>query len=95
VLPWFILSGQQSFTKEKNRFADGLKDNVVYDKTNDVDIDRLWFDIKSGANKQIETQIRNDYRRIFEVCQTGYIGSKAAAHLLAILQKENQEQSLM
>jgi hypothetical protein len=84
-LPWFILSGQVSFTKEKNRYADGLKENQVYDKLNDDHLGKLWQDIKIEANKQIETQIRLKYRRAFEVCTEKYIGEVALKHLLDIV----------
>jgi hypothetical protein len=90
-LPWFILSGQMSFTKEKNRYADGLKDNKVYDKLNDTHLENLWKDIKIEADKQIETQIRLKYQRVFEVCTPKYIGTNANNDLLEILKSENLE----
>jgi hypothetical protein len=80
-IPWFILSGQISFTKEKNRFADGFKDNKIYDKTNDEDINSLWADIKVEADKQIDTQIRHKYKRVFDVCADKYIGEEAGEKL--------------
>jgi hypothetical protein len=90
-LPWFILSGQISFTKEKNRYADGFKDNQVYDKLNNDQLEKLWREIKVEADKQIETQIRQKYQRVFEVCTDKYIGLKATDDLLAILKAENIE----
>ena len=44
-LPWFILSGQPSFTRDKNPFADFFKDNKVYDKLSDNDLEHLWKEI--------------------------------------------------
>ena len=88
-LPWFILSGQLSFTKEKNRYADGFKENEVYDKLNDDHLEKLWFDIKEGARNHIETQLRIKYQRVFEVCTEKYLGPDATKDLLAILKIEN------
>lgn len=89
VLPWFILSGQPSFIKEKNRFADGLKDNKVYDKTNDEDLDSLWNDLKACADIHEDTQLRHNYSTVFDVCTEKYIGNAASKDLFAILKKEN------
>ncbi len=87
-LPWFILSGQLSFTKDKNRYADGLKDNQVYDKLNETHLENLWNEIKVEANQQVETQIRLKHQRVFEVCTSKYIGENASKELLAILKSE-------
>ena len=81
-IPWFILSGQISFTKEKNRYADGFKNNKVYDKTIESDILELWKDIKFEADQQVETQIRHKYQRVFDVCTEKYIGEEAARKLI-------------
>lgn len=80
-IPWFILSGQISFTKDRNRYADGFKNNKVYDKTIESDILELWRDIKFEANRQIETQIRHKYQRVFEVCTEKYLGEDAGRRL--------------
>lgn len=85
VLPWFILSGQISFTKEKNRYADGFKANKVYDKTMDDHLVSLWNDLKMEADKQLDTQIRHEYSNVFEVCSEQYIGEVAQKPLLKIL----------
>jgi hypothetical protein len=90
-LPWFILSGQTSFTKERNSFADAFKDNKVFDKLNDEDLNTLWISIKLEADQQTETQIRHKYQRVFDVCVEKYIGSEGASHLLTILINENLE----
>jgi hypothetical protein len=84
-LPWFILSGQLTFTKEKNRFADGFKNNQVYDKLSDQDLEKLWSDIKTEADGQRETQIRHDFSRVFQVCNKDYIGEETASSILAAI----------
>lgn len=87
-IPWFILSGQPSFTKERNKIADVYKEGKVYDKTNDNDLNELWNLLKEEADKQIETQLRHDHSVAFEVCTSSYIGEAASKNLLEILQKE-------
>jgi hypothetical protein len=89
VLPWFILSGQINFTKEENKYARGFKDNVVYDKNNEDHLQKLWDSVIAEADEQIETQLKNDYRRVFETCNEKYIGTAASKPLLSILKKEN------
>lgn len=84
-LPWFILSGQDKFTKERNSFADAFKDNKVYDKLNEDHLVSLWEIIKIEADKQPETQIRHEYSKVFELCTDKYIGEDASKPLLGIL----------
>lgn len=88
-LPWFILSGQLSFTKETNRYADGLKNNQVYDKLSNNDLNKLWNNIKYDAGRQIETQLRFTYHRVFEVCTEKYIGELAGHDLLNLLKAKD------
>ena len=84
-MPWFILSGQVSITKDKNAVVDLFKPEKIYDKNNDDDISLLWEVIKVAADKQYDTQLRHKYNKVFEVCTNDYIGMDAAASLLYIL----------
>lgn len=95
VLPWFILSGQISFTKEINSLARLYKDNVVYDKLNEEHLLNLWNELKREADQQEDTQIRHKYKRVFEVCINKYIGETANKDLLSILKKENSEKAFI
>ncbi len=92
-LPWYILSGQTSFTKEKNHFADFFNNNKVYDKLSDVDLDDLWKTLKLDADCQFETQIRHKFADIFELCTDKYIGvsnfDKVLRLLIAVEQNDN------
>lgn len=83
-LPWFILSGQISFTKETNRFADGFNKRV-YDKLNEEDLISLWNILKEVADQQDDTKILNSYYKVFEVCDEKYIGVEYQKTLLQIL----------
>jgi hypothetical protein len=85
VIPWFILSGQISFTKEINPYAKAYKDNKVYDKTKEEDIESLWNDLKMEADLQLDTQIQYEFAKVFEVCDSNYIGEDAKKPLLQIL----------
>lgn len=84
-MPWFILSGEVSITKDKNAVVDLFKPEKIYNKYNDDDVSLLWEDIKAAADTQYDTQLRHKYRRAFEVCTNDYIGVDAAASLLYIL----------
>lgn len=84
-LPWFILSGQVSITGGKNTFVEIYKDNKVYDKLNEDDIQSLWEDIKAAADAQSDTQIRHKYESVFDVCTDRYIGAESAKSLLYLL----------
>ncbi|MCK6610964.1 MAG: hypothetical protein L6Q78_07975 [Bacteroidia bacterium] len=90
-LPWFILSGQDSFTKNTNPFAEGLKNNKVYDKLNNSNLDELWRDIKFEADKHIETQLRLKYYRVFELCSEKYLGVHVEQELFRLLRAENED----
>jgi hypothetical protein len=85
VIPWFILSGQISFTKQINPYAKAYKDNKVYDKTKEEDIESLWDDLKMAADLQLDTQIQYEFAKVFEVCNPNYIGDDAKRPLLQIL----------
>ncbi len=88
MLPWFILSGQMNFTREKNSLAATFKDNKVYDKLKGSDLEELWKAIKLESAKQPETVIRHQYQKVFEVCTAKYIGEGPQKDLLEILKKE-------
>jgi len=84
VLPWFILSGQQSFTKEKNKVPE-LYEKRVYDKLNDADISDLWNDIKIEASKNIENQIRFDNKDVFSIFEKGYLKKEIEIQLIDVI----------
>jgi len=84
-IPWFIFSGQADFLNESNPIAVEYKDNKVYNKNFDTDIEQLWFDIKSEADRQIDTQTRHKFQRVFEVCTENYIGELASQDILNLL----------
>jgi hypothetical protein len=90
-LPWFILSGQAQFTKERNSFADAFKDNKVYDKLNDDDLSALWEIIKLEADKQPETQIRHDNKELFLTFDLGYLPAQIEIQVLELFKTKLPE----
>ena len=90
VIPWFILSGQPSFVKEKNTLVDLLSDpdfnnGKIYDKNNDEDIVKLFSDLKTEADKIDITKIRYKYADPFQCFGTSYLDIKYENLLLNII----------
>jgi cold shock CspA family protein len=90
-IPWFIFSGQPDFLNKSNPIAAEYKGDKVYNKNFDADIEQLWIDIKKEADQQIDTQIRHQYHRVFEVCTEKYIGEHAGLDLLNLLKVEDND----
>jgi len=83
----FVLTGQAEAyadTTFKKAFT------KIYKKGSDVEIDRLFVDLKSAAAMQEDTQIRHSYKRVFDVCSEKYIGELAGQDILNLL-KVNDE----
>lgn len=56
-------------------------------------INKLFVDIKLAAAAQEDTQIRQNYKRVFDVCTEKYIGELAGQDILKLL-KDNDEISI-
>ena len=94
VIPWFILSGNPSFVKEKNKFVSVLADKEfgngkVYDKNKDEDTLELWAEIKQACANIDQSIIRHTHAKVFEVCTEKYVGEKAGKDLLRIIGKQD------
>ena len=88
----FVLTAQAE-AYEGKEFNKAFK--KVYRKGIDEDIEQLFLDIKLAADNHIDTQIRHEYNRVFEVCTERYIGETAAHDILALLvHKENGNSKL-
>lgn len=88
ILPWFILSGQTSFTLDDNSSVEGLADENyakgrVFEKNKDEDV--LWIELKKAVEEIPLYRLKQEYRQVFEVCSEKYIGSESKKHLLQIL----------
>lgn len=83
----FILTGQAEAYEDKT-FKKAFTN--IYKKGSDEDIERLFVDIKTAAAAQKDTQIRHEYKRVFEVCNEKYIGELAGQDLLNLLKVNNE-----
>lgn len=78
----FVLTGQAEAYEDKTFKKAFTK---VYRKGSDEEIDRLFSDIKVAAATQEDTQIRHNYKRVFDVCTEKYIGELAGQDILNLL----------
>jgi len=86
----FVLTGQAEAYEDKTFNKAFAK---VYKKGSDKEIDRLFSDIKAAAATQEDTQIRYNYKRVFDVCTEKYIGELAGQDILNLL-KVNDETNI-
>lgn len=86
----FVLTGQAEAYEDKT-FKKAFTN--VYKKGSDEEIDRLFSDIRIAAAKQEDTQIRHNYKRVFDVCTEKYIGEFAGQDILNLL-KVNDETNI-
>lgn len=85
ALPWFILSGQPSYTKHRHAFADLFKNNDIFDKHEESHRLKLWERLKQEADFQIETQIRHRYNDFFEGLSECHVPEEQKQAVLEIL----------
>ncbi|NGF56973.1 hypothetical protein G5B00_10645 [Parapedobacter sp. SGR-10] len=86
----FVLTGQAEAYEDKTFNKAFAK---VYKKGSDEEIDRLFSDIKVAASNQEDTQIRHNYKCVFDVCTEKYIGELAGQDILNLL-KVNDETNI-
>lgn len=85
-LPWFILSGQDSFTKVENRFAAAFKEGKVYDKLGgNKEYEDLWNNLIEEANKLPDVQLKHKYKKLLEVCSDDIIGADMFSRLFVLI----------
>lgn len=83
----FVLTGQAEAYEDKTFKKAFTK---VYKKGSDEEIDRLFSNIKEAAATQVDTQIRQSYKRIFDVCTEKYIGELAGQDILNLLKIDDE-----
>jgi hypothetical protein len=88
AFPWFVLSGKEQFTKGNSILEANKK--RCFDKTNHKDVDELFQEIKKSADNLLDTQIKHDFQKVFEVCTEKYIGNDAQKPLMHILKSVKQ-----
>lgn len=85
----FVLTGQAEAYNDQTFKKAFTK---VYKKGSDEEIDRLFSDIKVAAATQEDTQIRHNYKRVFDVCNEKYIGEYAGQDILNLLKINNESE---
>lgn len=83
-IPYFIFSGYID-QDEHASAREMLAEETIFIKSKDNKA--LFQAIKDEANKQIDTQIRHKYKRVFDVCTENYIGENAGKDLQSLLLK--------
>lgn len=86
----FVLTGQAEAYEDKT-FKKAFTN--IYKKGSDEEIDRMFSDIRIAAAKQEDTQIRHNYKRVFDVCTEKYIG-EFAGHDIFNLLKVNDDTNI-
>lgn len=90
IIPWFILSGQPSFVREKNKIvtilADGdYGDGRVFDKNRDEDFQELFTEIKKASIEIESTRVKNKYSKAFVVFERGILNRTYQCILIDML----------
>ena len=95
IIPWFILSGQKNFVKERSAIIEMLRvqaysNGRVFDKIDDkVD---LCNEIKKAADNNGITKLKHKFPNAFSLCEENYLGVKEFSRVLQIIKDiENPE----
>lgn len=80
-IPWFILSGQTSFTTGSNALANVYKNGKVYDKLGN-DLTALWNDLKQEVEQLPDIKILRQHEKAFSFLTDEYLGEKYRVVLL-------------
>jgi hypothetical protein len=78
----FVLTGQAEAYEDKTY---GKVFSKLYKKGVDEDIQRLFDDLKSAAQKLDDTQVKHKYQALLAVCEESYLGSNQFERLFALL----------
>lgn len=85
----FVLTGQAEAYDDRQFTKAFLK---VYKKADDADIERLFKDIKDAANKQEDTQIRHEYKPVFDGIKSNPNLQKHSNSLIGLLKNIDTHQ---
>jgi hypothetical protein len=91
VFPWFVLSGKDKFTKGENSL---LKANRAqcFDKTNPSDVVKLFEQMKTAADNQVDSQLKFKYAAVLDSISDKYLGTSSFSRLFSIIKHiENVE----
>ena len=90
IIPWFILSGQKNFVKERSPMIEMLReqayaDGKVFDKLEDKV--ELCNAIKKAANKQPLTKARHNNPELMGIFELGYLSDDVEGNVMDLLIK--------
>jgi hypothetical protein len=86
-IPYFIYSGY--LDKDENASVrEFLSNEEIFTKGKDTQ--RLFERIKEEADKQIDTQIKHEYARVFEVSSEKYLGLQVFQPLLELIKQAKE-----
>jgi len=90
LIPWYILSGQPSFVKEKIPLVelmakDAFADGKIFDKTKDEESE-LFQKMIADIETSDHFRIKNKYSIVFEVCNDTYLGTSEESRLVNMIQ---------
>ena len=83
-IPRFIYSGYLDKDENAN-VREMLSNEVIF--TKGTDTQRLFDRIKEEADKQLDTQIKHEYSRVFKIANEKYLGVQAFDPLLGLLKQ--------
>jgi hypothetical protein len=66
VFPFFVLSGQPTFTEKENDILEA-NDLECYNKKNPEDVKELLINIKKEADAQVDLQIKHENQQLFDI----------------------------
>jgi hypothetical protein len=90
-IPFFVLSGQDKFTKGDNSLLIA-NDIRSYDKKNPTQIEELFQDMKEKVKSLPDFLIKQKYHNVFKLCEDNYLGTKELNRALKIIKDiENPE----
>jgi hypothetical protein len=82
--PWFVLSGKDKFTKGENILLKA-NDAKCFDKTDPSDVVKLFEEMKAAATNQPDTQLKNKYQLLLELCTDKYIGEDQFSNIFTMI----------
>lgn len=90
IIPWFILSGQKNFVKERSPMIEMLRkqayaDGKVFDKLDDKV--ELCIAIKKAADKQPLTKAKHNNPELMEIFEVGYLSDNVEGNVMDLLIK--------
>ena len=88
-MPWFILSGKPSFSKEKHPMVtllgkSAFGDGKVFDKNLDEE-DELFTQMKKAINESDQFKVKQKYKKILDLIDDSYLGKSEEERLNIIV----------